>query len=552
MPAYRGAVHADTIAAAHPAAFFHCLLRVRGSGRGTCPRTRPVHHSRPHPLVPRPVRHRDHAAPPRLLVAKKELFANRLQAWFLNSLGAFPIDRGNADADAMSTAREILERGDAVVISPRARASAPARWAPPSAASGDWRWRPARPSCRSPVFGTEAIRRRLAHPPAQGPPARRPTAHVPARENPARTWRTPSPSASGRASPCSGSGSAACRPCAARRHRRRLVGHGLAARWPAPGSRFDSRAAPRTRRRGSARRVTNERYLPRASSCPRRSTSSLARPTSTRRARPRRPRRPRRALPQPSPPTAARIPRRAGVLVVAKGSCPAAGTGGFAAVDHARNFVGRAARRLRRLSQQARAVAVLGGPAYATTRSPTAPRWSSPPPTRASRARSPSCSGAPAWRHALDRRHRRRAPAACAKNAAAFAGPAALPPRPNAAGAAAARCSPIVAALARTRGAIPARSPAWPAPATLVATVLAGESRNRRAASCSPRAAATRWPAPGPDGRGARRAARPRRAAARRDMDVAGHDLAGRRRRGTHPARPSGWPACEPRRIGRG
>src|SRR3954464_13726208 len=36
-------------------------------------------------------------------VAKKELFANRLQSWILNSLGAFPVDRGSGDADAIET-----------------------------------------------------------------------------------------------------------------------------------------------------------------------------------------------------------------------------------------------------------------------------------------------------------------------------------------------------------------------------------------------------------------------------------------------------------------
>src|SRR3712207_560709 len=55
---------------------------------------------------------------PVYFVAKKELFEKRWQAWVLNALGAFPIDRGNADHDAMATARTILERGDAVVIFP--------------------------------------------------------------------------------------------------------------------------------------------------------------------------------------------------------------------------------------------------------------------------------------------------------------------------------------------------------------------------------------------------------------------------------------------------
>lgn len=51
-------------------------------------------------------------------VAKRELFERRWQAWLLNSLGAFPVDRGAGDAGAMDTAREILQRGDCVVIFP--------------------------------------------------------------------------------------------------------------------------------------------------------------------------------------------------------------------------------------------------------------------------------------------------------------------------------------------------------------------------------------------------------------------------------------------------
>ncbi len=51
-------------------------------------------------------------------VAKKELFAHRWQGWLLSSLGAFPVDRGAQDADAVATARRILERGDCVVIFP--------------------------------------------------------------------------------------------------------------------------------------------------------------------------------------------------------------------------------------------------------------------------------------------------------------------------------------------------------------------------------------------------------------------------------------------------
>ncbi len=51
-------------------------------------------------------------------MAKRELFEKRWQAWILNALGAFPVDRGSGDGEAMATARQILERGDCVVLFP--------------------------------------------------------------------------------------------------------------------------------------------------------------------------------------------------------------------------------------------------------------------------------------------------------------------------------------------------------------------------------------------------------------------------------------------------
>ena len=50
--------------------------------------------------------------------AKRELFEKRWQAWLLSALGAFPVDRGAGDRAAMDTAREILRRGDCVVVFP--------------------------------------------------------------------------------------------------------------------------------------------------------------------------------------------------------------------------------------------------------------------------------------------------------------------------------------------------------------------------------------------------------------------------------------------------
>ncbi len=51
-------------------------------------------------------------------VAKVELFRRRWQGWLLSRLGAFPIRRGEADEDAMETARLVVERGGTVCIFP--------------------------------------------------------------------------------------------------------------------------------------------------------------------------------------------------------------------------------------------------------------------------------------------------------------------------------------------------------------------------------------------------------------------------------------------------
>src|ERR1700727_1636155 len=97
---------------------FLIYLRMQRVGREHLPRTGPLllasnHRSFLDPFVIGAIMRR-----PVYYVAKRELFERRWQAWLLNALGAFPIDRGAGDRDAMATARQILERGDCVVIFP--------------------------------------------------------------------------------------------------------------------------------------------------------------------------------------------------------------------------------------------------------------------------------------------------------------------------------------------------------------------------------------------------------------------------------------------------
>jgi 1-acyl-sn-glycerol-3-phosphate acyltransferase len=55
---------------------------------------------------------------PAYFMAKQELFNKRWQAWLLNCLGAFPVRRGEADEETMTTARMLLERGEMVLVFP--------------------------------------------------------------------------------------------------------------------------------------------------------------------------------------------------------------------------------------------------------------------------------------------------------------------------------------------------------------------------------------------------------------------------------------------------
>jgi 1-acyl-sn-glycerol-3-phosphate acyltransferase len=92
-------------------------------------------------------------------VAKVELFEHRWQGWALSRLGAFPIRRGEADEDAMETARLVVERGGVVCIFPEGTRIRGGSLAEPRRGVGRLALQTGAPAVPVAVLGTEHVRR---------------------------------------------------------------------------------------------------------------------------------------------------------------------------------------------------------------------------------------------------------------------------------------------------------------------------------------------------------------------------------------------------------
>lgn len=139
--------------------FFHLYFRLSRIGREHIPQEGGVIFAANHRSFLDPFVIGTMARRPLYYVAKKELFSNRLQAWFLSALGAFPIDRGAGDTDSMRTAREIIERGDCVLIFPEGTRVRPGPLARPRRGVGRLALETGAPVIPVAVFGTERVRR---------------------------------------------------------------------------------------------------------------------------------------------------------------------------------------------------------------------------------------------------------------------------------------------------------------------------------------------------------------------------------------------------------
>lgn len=98
--------------------YMHIAYNLRYVGRKNVPKDTTVIYAS---------NHRSYADPPLLgagckgkfaFMAKEELFKNKLFAWLIRSLGAFPVSRGRGDTSTIDTAVERLNSGRSLMIFP--------------------------------------------------------------------------------------------------------------------------------------------------------------------------------------------------------------------------------------------------------------------------------------------------------------------------------------------------------------------------------------------------------------------------------------------------
>ena len=139
--------------------FFHIYFRLSRIGREHIPAEGPVIVAANHRSFLDPFVIATMARRPMYYVAKRELFKNRLQAWILNALGAFPVDRGAGDGEMLETAKAILARGDIVLIFPEGTRIRPGSLGKPKRGVGRLALESGAPVVPVAVIGTEAVRR---------------------------------------------------------------------------------------------------------------------------------------------------------------------------------------------------------------------------------------------------------------------------------------------------------------------------------------------------------------------------------------------------------
>ena len=403
---------------------------------------------------------------PMYYVAKKELFRNPIQAWILNALGAFPVDRGRGDGEMIETAKAILARGDIVLMFPEGTRIRPGSLGRPRRGVGRLALETGAPVVPLAIIGTEAVRRGWRIRPHKvklraGPPLRFPVVEDPSKELAGAVtdriwpcvmlqweWLGGLPPVRRVAIIGAGTWGTSLAICLSRAG----LEVDLGCRTPeqalgVQGTRENTRYLPGVRLPDTIRVLRASELSPEGHDI-----VCLAVPA--------------KALPAVLAAHGGRISSRSAVLVVSKGLVPPLGTlpSAFAAERC-----------------KARAVAVLGGPSHAAEMLDHG----------ASVVIASIDSGFA--RQLADALRAAKLDAAittdvtgvelagCAKNAAVLAAAAASPAGPNIAGAAAGKVFAEVDALARARGGRPETFAGLAGAGDLVATVVASGSRNRRA-----------------------------------------------------------------------
>ena len=399
-------------------------------------------------------------------VAKQELFKYRLVGWFLNSLGAFPVNRGAGDQDMLATAKAILERGDAVLMFAEGTRIRPGALGRPKRGVGRLALETGAPVVPVAVIGTEAVRKGWRIRPHKvrvrvGSPLTFPKVEKASPQlaaavtdriwpNVMLQWEWLGGLPPLRRAAVIGAGS---------------WGSTVAVMLARAGLEVDLGTRTREQAAALAQARRNDRYLPgfelpAAVNVVRASELELSRHDLVCFAVPA------GALPAAVAEHAPQIPSRAGVLVLSKGMVPPLGTLPAAYVSE---------------RTESWAVGVLGGPAHAAA-------------ALDGGASLVFAATDPAFRRqvteALTAAGFDAAPtpdvigvelAGCATSAAALAATAASHAGPNAAGSAAGKVFSEIDAYARAAGATPGTFAGLAGAGDLVATVLASESRVRRA-----------------------------------------------------------------------
>jgi len=445
--------------------FFHLYFRMSRIGREHVPEGPVIlasnHRSFLDPFVIATIARR-----PLYYVAKEELFRGRVISWLLNNLGAFPVRRGESDTDMLDTAKAILARGDAVLIFVEGTRIRPGALGRPRSGVGRLALETGAPVVPVAVIGTEAIRKGWRVRPHKvrirvGAPLTFPLVQAPS--------RTLASAVTDRIWPCvmlQWEWLGGLPPL----RRAAVIGAGswgtaVASMLARAGLEVDLGCRTADQAALIERSNVNDEYLPgvelpESINVMRASELQLSRHDLVCFAVPA------AALPAALAAHGSDIPKRTGVLVMSKGLVPPLGMLPSAFVAE-------------RVSSWA--VGALAGPAHAAGALSDGAALVVGSSNAAFGRQVTGALAAAGFDAGSTRDVVGVELAGCAKNVAALAAAAASPAGPNASGAAAGKVFAEVDALARQEGSQPETFAGLAGTGDLVATVLAGGSRNRRA-----------------------------------------------------------------------